>query len=136
MAMDLDDGGVDHGVFHVRIVGHGVEQSAFAQSRKRENESVHSKLESQSSTDENPKSQRGGLSQKQNCPNPGGESGTCSKLPGAGPPPSARPPLGGAGVQRGPPTRGGGGGGLKKIPKGRGGKRGAPPPTGGGCPFL
>src|SRR4051812_32382754 len=25
--MDLDDGGVDHGVFHVGIVGHGVEQS-------------------------------------------------------------------------------------------------------------
>jgi len=26
VAVDLDDGGVDHGVFHVRIVGDGVEE--------------------------------------------------------------------------------------------------------------
>src|SRR3954453_19026686 len=118
--MDLDDGGVDHGVFHVGIVGHGVEQSLpdtglrpVAEAREyavpvaqqgrqitpraagsgdpqdrlnkssvvlaaaagvaplaktkrlhlrplgvSQNESVHSKLESQSSTDENPKSQQ------------------------------------------------------------------------------
>src|SRR5256885_11210139 len=118
--MDLDDGGVDHGVFHVGIVGHGVEQSLpgtglrpVAEGREyvvpgaqqgreippraagsgdpqarlnkssvvlaaaagvaplaktkrlhlrplgvSQNESVHSKLESQSSTDENPKFQQ------------------------------------------------------------------------------